>query len=363
MWIILLCSLFMLCHYTSSFTMNKDKLVTFDVITTFEGEIDPLNPPKIKTYIKSNERLYTIINPNLSKAKGKVKYVSVLNQHLSKDGKITYEGSAKTEVEGQGQIGTNVQHFDLTRVQRKKRIFHKFSQFILKYLKHVLSTGKAVEKELIQDLYNNYVYFGALAKGKNPQNEIYFKNTHNDYSYLQEVVYKAKTTARTEDVDGGTLTYSLANLNNQQGDNTLQQAFNINHGEDPTNKLALKARDNRFYNQIFTETRSTVKEVDCTKKPSFGTVFADGSVSKTGVADQKADSVVNEEGVIVAFSKGLASSVNKKKFSLDVIKSRCPTDDYDGSKFTQVNVAVNVEITDAKTLEECKLMKDIFNSL
>ena len=354
--------LLLLCSRTIPFTVNNDKLVTFDIITTFEGEIDPLNPPKIKTYIKSNERLYTIINPNLSKVKGKVKYVSVLNQHMSKDGKVTYEGSAMTEVEGKGQVGTNVQHFDLLRMQRKKQVFYKFSQFILKYLKHVLSTGKAVEKTLIQDLYNNYIYFGALAKGKNPKNEVYFKNTHNDYSYLQEVVYRAKTEAKTDGESGGTLSYSLANLNNQQGDNTLQQTFNINHGEDPTNTLALKARDNRFYNQVFTQSKSTVKEVDSKEKPSFGTVFTDGSSSKSGVADQKADSIVDEEGVITAFSKGLASSVNKREFSLGLIKKRCKTDDFDGTKFVKVDIAVTVS-DDAKTVEECKLMKDIFNSL
>ena len=107
----------------------SDQVVSFDVITTFEGNIDPKNPPKIKTYIKANQKLYTIINPDFSNANGAVKYVSVLNQHLNKDGTVTYEGSAKSQLEGTGQLGTNVQTFDLEKMTSKEEIYKKFSFF------------------------------------------------------------------------------------------------------------------------------------------------------------------------------------------------------------------------------------------
>ena len=351
----------LLIHLSKTFSLSEDRLVAFDVITTFEGEIDPLNPPKLKTYIKANEKLYTIVNPDFSNAKGKVKFVSVLNQHMTRDGQVTYEGSARSELEGTGQLGTNIQTFDLEKMSSKTEVYKKFSVFLYKYLKYILTTGNPVDQDLLKDLYNNYVYFGALAKGVDPKNEIYFKNSYNKLEREGEVTYEAKASSKTGDTVGGSLTYAVANLNDSKGENTLQQTFNVNYGQAPKNYLELEAVDNSYYDLISTKSKSLVKDNHDERHPSFASVYSDGSTLQTGLSEQQSESLVQEEDKTIAFSKGRTSSIDKKKYMLKLTNQKCNIDDFDGYKFKSVDRNGNDMYK--KGITECQLMKSIFNSL
>ena len=349
----------------SSFSIPTDKKVSFDVITTFEGKIDPKNPPKLKIYVKANEKLYTIVSPDFNGSDGHLKFVSVMNQHLNKDGRVVYEGSAKSMLEGDGQVGTNVQSFDLERLTSKRDVYKKFSTFIYKYLNYILSTGESVDLTVLRDLYNNYIYFGALAKGRNPENEVYYKNSFGGKE--KEIIYKGKAKANTvKDKNGGTLTYSVANLNNEKKENTLQHTFNINYGKGPKNVLAIKAKDNIYYDQIYSESKSKVHDIDTLKeeregKESFASVFSDGTSNNDGLADQQSKSFRNEVEEVIAYSKGMANSIDKKKLSIESIQKKCDMDDYDGFKF----ISVKIDGSDMykENIEECELLKSIYNSL
>lgn len=338
-----------------------DKIVSFDVITTFEGIIDPKNPPKIKTYIKANQKLYTIINPDFSNATGAVKFVSVLNQHMDKDGTVTYEGSAKSQLEGSGQLGTNVQTFDLEKMTSKEEIYKKFSIFLYNYLKYILATGNSVDQELLKDLYNNYVYFGALSKGQNPQNEVYFKNSFNTQQKDGEVVYVAKASAKTDDSVGGSLTYGVANLNDRKRENTLQQTFNVNFGKSPKNYIEISATDSKHYSTITTGSKSQVDDLDNKDQPTFASVYSDGSSKSTGMSDQQSQSSLQVGNKTVAYSQGTTSSIDKRKYLLDITNTKCAVKDFNGYKFTSVEL--NGLDKYKKDISECELLKSIYNSL
>lgn len=342
-------------------TIPADQLVSFDVITTFEGNIDPKNPPKIKTYIKANQKLYTIINPDFSNATGAVKYVSVLNQHVDKDGTVTYEGSAKSQLDGSGQLGTNVQTFDLEKMTSKEEIYKKFSVFLYNYLKYILATGNSVDQELLKDLYNNYVYFGALSKGQNPQNEIYFKNSFNTTEKDGEVTYEAKASAKTDDSVGGSLTYGVANINDKNKENSLQQTFNVNFGKAPKNYIEMSAVDSKLYNVIQTGSKSQVDDLDKKDQPTFASVYSDGSTKTTGMSDQQAQSSLQVGNKTVAYSQGFTSSIDKRKYLLDITNAKCAVRDFNGYKFTSVEL--NGLDKYKKNISECELLKSVYNSL
>lgn len=338
-----------------------DQLVSFDVITTFEGNIDPKNPPKIKTYIKANQKLYTIINPDFSNATGAVKYVSVLNQHMNKDGTVTYEGSAKSQLDGSGQLGTNVQTFDLEKMTSKEEIYRKFSVFLYNYLKYILATGNSVDQELLKDLFNNYVYFGALSKGQNPQNEIYFKNSFNYAEKDGEVTYEAKASAKTDDNIGGSLTYGVANINDSKKENSLQQTFNVNFGKAPKNYIEMSAVDSKLYNVIQTGSKSQVDDLDKKDQPTFASVYSDGSTKTTGMSDQQAQSSLQVGNKTVAYSQGITSSIDKRRYLLDITNAKCVVKDFNGYKFTSVEL--NGLDKYKKNISECELLKSVYNSL
>lgn len=346
---------------TRLFSVSEDRLVAFDVITTFEGEIDPANPPKLKTYIKANEKLYTIVNPDFSNAKGKVKFVSVLNQHMTRNGQVTYEGSARSELEGTGQLGTNIQTFDLEKMSSKTEVYRKFSVFLYKYLKYILTTGNPVDQDLLKDLYNNYVYFGALAKGVDPKNEVYFKNSYNQLEREGEVTYETKASSKTGDRVGGSLTYAVANLNDGNGENTLQQTFNVNYGQSPKNYLEMMAVDNKYYNLINSKSKSLVKDNHDENNPSFASVYSDGATLQSGISEQQSESLVQEKDKTIAFSKGTTSSIDKKKYLLELTEQKCDMTDYDGYKFRSVDRSGKDMYK--KGIGECEQMKSIFNSL
>lgn len=339
----------------------SDQIVSFDVITTFEGNIDPKNPPKIKTYIKANQKLYTIINPDFSNANGAVKYVSVLNQHMNKDGTVTYEGSAKSQLDGSGQLGTNVQTFDLEKMTSKEEIYKKFSVFLYNYLKYILATGNSVDQELLKDLFNNYVYFGALSKGQNPQNEIYFKNSFNNTEKDGEVTYEAKASAKTDDNIGGSLTYGVANINDKNKENSLQQTFNVNFGKSPKNYIEMSAVDSKLYNVIQTGSKSQVDDLDKKDQPTFASVYSDGSTKTTGMSDQQAQSSLQVGNKTVAYSQGFTSSIDKRKYLLDITNAKCVVKDFNGYKFTSVEL--NGLDKYKKNISECELLKSVYNSL
>ena len=339
----------------------RDYLVNFDVITTFEGNIDPKNPPRIKTYIKANQKLYTIINPDFSNASGEVKYVSVLNQHLNKDGTVTYEGSAKSQLQGKGQLGTNIQTFDLEKMTSKEEIYRKFSVFLYNYLKYILATGNSVDQNLLKDLYNNYIYFGALAKGKNPQNEIYFKNSFNNKKKKGEVNYQAKASAKTDDDIGGSLVYGIANLNDNKQENSLQQTFNVNFGKSPKNYIEMAATDSKYYNLITSGSKSQVDDIDSKDHPTFASVYSDGSTKSTGTSDQHAQSSLNVGNKTIAYSQGSTSTIDKRRYLLNITNSKCSVRDFNGYKFTSVEL--NGLGKYKRDIRECELLKSIYNSL
>lgn len=59
-------------------SVSLDQLVVFDVITMFEGNIGLKNPPKIKTYIKANQKCIQLLIPIFLMLM-RIKYMYVLN--------------------------------------------------------------------------------------------------------------------------------------------------------------------------------------------------------------------------------------------------------------------------------------------
>ena len=346
---------------TSISGVPNDHLVTFNVITTFEGKIDPKNPPVIKTYIKANNKLYTIVNPDFSNANGVVKYVSVLNQHLNTDGTVSYDGLAKSQLQGNGQLSTNIQTFDLQKLKSKEEIYEKFSIFLYDYLKYILATGNPVDQELLKDLYNNYIYFGALSKGKNPQNELFFKNSYNATQKNGEVNYAAKAAAKTDNAVGGTLTYGVANINDNNGKNSLQQTFNVNYGKNPKNYMQMSATDSKYYNLIKAGSKSEAENLHKKNEPTFASVYSDGSTKQNGISDQQSQSSLHIGNTTVAYSQGVTSSIDKRKYLLKITNSKCSVDDFNGYKF--ISVELHGLDKYKKNISECQLLKSIYNSL
>ena len=198
-------------------------------------------------------------------------------------------------------------------------------------------------------------------KGVDPKNEVYFKNSYNQLEREGEVTYETKASSKTGDRVGGSLTYAVANLNDGNGENTLQQTFNVNYGQSPKNYLEMMAVDNKYYNLINSKSKSLVKDNHDENNPSFASVYSDGATLQSGISEQQSESLVQEKDKTIAFSKGTTSSIDKKKYLLELTEQKCDMTDYDGYKFRSVDRSGKDMYK--KGIGECEQMKSIFNSL
>ncbi len=302
--------LFLVTISLSVKTEEQKSKVTFDIITTFEGKIDPKNPPRISTHIRANEKKYTIITPKFENTQGFVKYHTSLSTEVHPDGTVSYTGSAKSNVLGDGNVGIHVQRFDADNYEENKKAYKKFANFIYDYLNFILQKNETVNIDVIKDLYNSYVYFGSLARGENPGNEVLFQETLAANS--DDADYKAISSAKTKGSNDNSFNYAVTNLNNQKTGNNFQHNFSVTKGETPGSILHIKTKGRNEIQK--SDMKSFLNAQKSKIDPlSFSNVLSGGKTSEFGFSEQKSLSLV-DGNKIQALGEGKTVSLSKEYY-------------------------------------------------
>ena len=79
------------------------------------------------------------------------------------------------------------------------------------------------------------------------------------------------------------------------------------------------------------------------------------------MSDQQAQSSLQVGNKTVAYSQGVTSSIDKRKYLLDITNAKCAVRDFNGYKFTSVEL--NGLDKYKRNISECELLKSVYNSL
>ena len=342
-------------------TKQKDDPITFDIITTYEGKIDPENPPKITTHIRANGKKYTIITPKLEKTSGYIKYHTSLSAEINSDGTINYTGSAKSNVKGEGNVGLHVQRFDADNYDENKKVYQNFAKYIYSYLNYILKKNESVNIDVIKDLYNSYVYFGSLARGENPENEILFKETLSKNN--NEADYKAISSGSSSGNNDNSFNYAVTNMNNDKTGNNFQHNFSVTKGETPGSILHIKTKKNN------TIQKSDIKSFSNTKTNeelvfAFANILSGGKTSGFGFTDQKSISTFEGDD-INSIGEGQTVSLSKEYYFFQMEKKNCSFDYLD--RYKNEFIVPKDFLKDSKEVGitnqyECFYLMNLYNS-
>lgn len=336
---------------------SQKEPITFDIITTFEGKIDPLNPPRITTHIRANGKKYTIITPKLETTSGYIKYHTSLSAEITPEGTINYTGSAKSQVKGKGNVGLHVQRFDADNYDENKKAYQNFAKYIYSYLNYILKKNESVNIDVIKDLYNSYVYFGSLARGENPENEVLFKETLSENN--KEADYKAISSGSSSGNNDNSFNYAVTNMNNEKTGNNFQHNFSVTKGETPGSILHIKTKGSDSIQ------KSNIKSFSNTKtneKLAFANILSGGQTSGYGFTDQKSISTLEGDD-INSIGEGRTVSLSKDYYFSQMEKKNCSFDFFDTeSKQFLVPTDFLKGAGDVANQYECFYLMNLYNA-